>query len=354
MIYSASSPAAVNERERKNAAGKTRSVYEPYDSAYDSAYQRALQKLLSAESAAPDYTPHYDEELASLRAQLGSRKSFSYDPMSDPLYLSGREQYRHEGQLAMRDAMGQAAALTGGYASSYGESVGQQAYNAYLQKLNASLPEYYDRAYRSYQDEGDALRTQYDLTSDAAETEYARYTDAYNRYLADRAYAADAENLAYQRGVDDWERQYGVESDLYERAYNEQQDAYSRLMTLIAQYGYNPTDKEIAAAGLTRAMVNAMLPVVSSSSSYGGSGSTAQYSDYMDYAVDARLAGKTSDINAVLQKGVKDGNITASQAEIIMAASKNEALEKKGLAVPTKKTVTYSSPSGGSMIPMTK
>lgn len=353
MNYSASAPAAAGEGNSKGSGAK-RSVYEPYNSRYDAAYRRALQKLLSAENAAPSYTPQYEDELAALRKQIGSRESFSYDAMSDPLYLTSREQYLRDGELAMRDAMGRSAALTGGYGSSYGESVGQQSYNDYLRKLNASLPEYYDRAYQRYQGEGEALRSQYDMTLDAADREYDRYSDAYDRYLAERAYASEAEDTAYRRGAEDWERRYGVENDLYERAYTEEKDAYARLLTLITDYGYDPTDEEIAAAGLTREMVDAMLPKASSSHAYTGGSSPARYSDYMDYAVDARLTGKTSDINSVLQKGVKEGNITSEQAKTIMAASRDEAFEKKGITKPSTKTVTYSATGSGAAKRMTK
>ena len=126
MNYSASAPAAAGEGKKQGAVPK-RSAYEPYDSRHDAAYRRALQELMNVEGAAPVYTPQYEDELASLREQLGSRKSFSYDAMSDPVYLASREQYLRDGELAMRDAMGRSAALTGGYGSSYGESVGQQS-----------------------------------------------------------------------------------------------------------------------------------------------------------------------------------------------------------------------------------
>ena len=41
----------------------------------------------------------------------------------------------------MKDTMGQAAALTGGYGSSYAESSAQQQYDAYLQQLGDIVPE---------------------------------------------------------------------------------------------------------------------------------------------------------------------------------------------------------------------
>lgn len=75
------------------------------------------------------------------------------------------DQYTQLGQQAMRDTMGQAAALTGGYGTSYANLVSNQAYQQYLTALNESIPDLYDRAYQVYQDEGDELLSQYQLAA---------------------------------------------------------------------------------------------------------------------------------------------------------------------------------------------
>lgn len=70
------------------------------------------------------------------------------------MYRQYREQYQSAGRLAMENTMGAAAALTGGYGSSYSQQAGQQAYNAYLQKLNEVVPELYAQARSQYDREG--------------------------------------------------------------------------------------------------------------------------------------------------------------------------------------------------------
>jgi guanine deaminase len=55
-----------------------------------------------------------------------------------------------QGQQAMRDTMGQAAALTGGYGNTYAQQAGEQAYAAYLSRLNDVLPELYGEAYNRF------------------------------------------------------------------------------------------------------------------------------------------------------------------------------------------------------------
>ena len=110
-----------------------------------------------------------DAELERLYAAITGRPAFSYDPASDPVYNSYAQSYQRRGRLAMRDTMGQAAALTGGYGSSYAQSVGQQQYDSYLQSLGEALPELYGMAWQRYNAEGDALKTAWELASERSE-----------------------------------------------------------------------------------------------------------------------------------------------------------------------------------------
>ena len=90
-------------------------------------------------SVKPTYAGTYDAGLADLYDRISTRPAFTYDVAKDPLYQQYKDQYVQQGKLAMKDTMGQAAALTGGYGSTYGQQVGQQAYDAYLQKLSAAI-----------------------------------------------------------------------------------------------------------------------------------------------------------------------------------------------------------------------
>ena len=90
-----------------------------------------------------------------------NREDFQYNMNADALYRHYQDQYTRLGKTAMEDTMGQAAALTGGYGSSYAQSVGQQTYNRYLQELGDVVPELYQLAYDRYQDRGDQLYKTY-------------------------------------------------------------------------------------------------------------------------------------------------------------------------------------------------
>ena len=111
------------------------------------AYASTMQALRLAERSLPDFTSSYDGEIRRLYQNIVSREPFRYDALSDPLYEQFRDRTVREGQLAMRDTMGQAAQLTGGYGSSYWQAVGQQQYGLYLQKLQDAMPEFYQAAW---------------------------------------------------------------------------------------------------------------------------------------------------------------------------------------------------------------
>lgn len=112
----------------------------------------------------------YIEQLNALYDKIMNRGSFNYDLNGDLLYRQMADQYTQLGQQAMRDTMGQAAALTGGYGNSYATQAGNQAYQQYLTALNQQIPDLYDRAYNAYQDDMDWLLQQYQLA--AAHPEY--------------------------------------------------------------------------------------------------------------------------------------------------------------------------------------
>lgn len=140
------------------------------------------------------YDSKYDEQLADLYNQITQRKPFEYSTDDDMLYQQYLQKYTQLGQQAMRDTMGQAAALTGGYGSSYGQAVGQQTYDAYLQQLNDILPELQDAAYKRYTAEGDRLTQQYGMLTDMDDRARAEFqmnyginADAYERLMSEAA-----------------------------------------------------------------------------------------------------------------------------------------------------------------------
>lgn len=196
------------------------------------AVRQAQDYLNQVQARRPgEYQSQWDGELTELYNNIKNRKKFGYDLGTDPTYQQYREQYQRQGRLAMQDTMGQAAALTGGYGSTYGEQVGQQAYNAYLQSLNDIVPDLYNAAYNRYQQEGQDLYNQYGLLSDRENQAYSRYRDAVNDYYSDLSDARNAYSSAYANDYNQWSDQlnyWAKKADSENAAYLQQLAAQSR------------------------------------------------------------------------------------------------------------------------------
>lgn len=198
----------------------------------------ASQKVLEAEAAVQEqknkkpeqYQSAYESQLKQVMDRILNREDFRYNLDGDALYRQYRNQAVQNGRLAMADTMGKAAALTGGYGSSYAQSAGQQAYNRQLDTLADRIPELYNLAMNQYQLKNQLLEQKYNLLSGAERQEYGRYRDAlaawqqeadqlWQRYTDERA----ADYDTYRDEVADWKWQQ--EFDESRRRYDQQWEA---------------------------------------------------------------------------------------------------------------------------------
>lgn len=175
-------------------------------------YVNTMKTLAEAESSVPSFSSDYDDQISELYNKIINRGSFSYDYSTDPMYGQYKEAYTQQGKQAMRDTMGQAAALTGGYGSSYGQAVGQQQYDAYLQRLNDVLPELYGMARDVYADEGNVLNTQLSLAAAMRDAEYKQFRDAVGDDQYNKAWELEqADALAQYGNFSKYAELYGDE-----------------------------------------------------------------------------------------------------------------------------------------------
>lgn len=188
-----------------------------------SAAVRAAQSYLAGvQGSKPgSYTSRWGAELDSLYDKIVNRDKFKYDVYDDPMYQQYKMQYQNLGRTAMMDTMGQAAALTGGYGSSYGQSVGQQTYDAYLQSLNEVVPELYGQAYQQYRDEGTDMLNQWGLLNDREQQDYTKYRDSVSDYFNELSLAQSAAQAAQQDDYNRWaaERSYWLQKQQAEQSY---------------------------------------------------------------------------------------------------------------------------------------
>ena len=238
---------------------------------YDYLYGSQLETAMNTPK--PEYAGTYEGQLNDLFDKISNREKFSYDVNADPLYDMYKDEYIQQGKLAMKDTMGQAAALTGGYGNTYGQQVGQQQYDAYLQKLSSVIPELYGMAYSMYQDEGDQLKDLYGMTGQLRDTEYGRYRDELSDWEYGQDLVRQAENQEYSRRMDEESIARQIEQQEYERriyeeevqrkleeqAYQRQKDAYANLYAMIKASGYMPSEAELQAAGMSSEMAASLV-----------------------------------------------------------------------------------------------
>ena len=178
---------------------------------------RLAQEKLNSLQKPGEYQSSWQNNLNDIINKIGNREKFSYDLNGDALYQQYKNQYVTQGQQAMMDTMGQAAALTGGYGNSYAQTAGQQTYQGYLQQLNDRVPELYQLALDQYNREGDELYNQYSLYADRENTEYGRYRDTVSDYNTERDYLTGQYNTErdfdYGQHIDDRNYAYQVARD---------------------------------------------------------------------------------------------------------------------------------------------
>lgn len=133
-----------------------------------------------------EYQQRRDEALSR-----AADMEWNYNPDEDPVWQSYQKQYRREGQRATQDTLGQAAAMTGGMASTAAVTAASQAGDYYASQLSDKLPQLYNDAYN-------------------------RYLQEYQRQLGISDAYAGLDDREYQR----WAQQQGMNLDMADR-YNQ-------------------------------------------------------------------------------------------------------------------------------------
>lgn len=211
------------------------------------------------------YTDPYAGRLEDALGRLESREPFSYDPETDPMFRAYRDAYRREGDRAAKETLGDAAALTGGQASTAAVAAASQARDYYNSKAGDAVPQLYQLAWEMYRSEQDSLLSEietlaglsaaaYDRQADRLAQEYAVYADerdfAYGRYQD----VLDREQAAGQ----DWsDRQYDYDRLAQSSAQSAEKQAYTRAMAFL-NAGVMPTDQMLRAAGIDRESARAL------------------------------------------------------------------------------------------------
>ena len=287
-----------------------------FNASSDKAYMDAIAALQQAEKQRPQYTGSYDQQLTDIYNKIMGREDFKYNVNEDALYQQYADRYVQQGKMAMRDTMGQAASLTGGYGSTYAQAVGQQQYDAYLQQLNDIIPELYDRAADRYNREGEELYQQYALMQNAADDEYGKYRDAMGDYLNQLDYLRGNADTAYDRFMTG-----------QELGYKQQQDAYGNLVSLITSTGYQPTAEELKAAGMTSAQADAYRGYFAQANAPKASGGGGGYRPGVVEDEEPGEDTGSASINSIVQGGLTGATSSAMLKQFQNSLMSEEAFK---------------------------
>ena len=147
----------------------------------------------------PTYSSQYADTIKNLADKIANREDFSYDFNTDPLYQNYRDQYQRQAVLGQQGAMANAAALTGGYGSSYASTAGNLAYQENMSQLNNVIPQLYQMAYDKYNTDLSNRRADLSMYQDLENTDYGRYRDSMSDWNTDRGYYTDYYNNEYNK-----------------------------------------------------------------------------------------------------------------------------------------------------------
>ena len=254
------------------------------------AVTKAQQALEAIQAQKPQgYTSKYADQLDAIMQKITNPEQFKYEFNGDNLFRSYADYYTQMGKQASADAMGQAAALTGGYGNTYAQNAGQQAYQQYLLGLYDKGLDLYDRAYQRYQDEQAGNLNQYNVLANADQTDYGRYRDEYGDWQNERDYYTGRYDTESERDYSRWtgnrdywtglaqvenadyrseqERQEAIrqynENMAYQKAQDDRQYAYNYAMAILEK-GQMPSLEILKMAGLSEADAKKLMKQVSS------------------------------------------------------------------------------------------
>lgn len=283
--------------------GKASSAVNLTGYANDDIYMQAMDYIKNGAGkmrfeAAPSYVSQNQGKIDALLNEV-LNGSFT-DFQASPEFASLEGQFVNRGQRAMRDTVGDVSARTGGLASSYAQTAGQQAYGNFMTQLN-------DAAMSMYQGQRSDNLNNLNALMGVEAQDYGKYQDQLGQYNTDR-------NVDYQFDKDN-------RSELEDRA---KTMAAIGDFSLLKELGY--TDAEIAALTAAWQMEQAGK---GSGGSGGGRDKTPPTSNRPNYGNEnvnlvnvARDNGYTSDeIIAGAKSDLKYGRITQQKYNSIVDAA---------------------------------
>lgn len=127
-----------------------------------------------------DYKSPYAQQITDTSNKVLNYKPFEYNPETDPAYQAYQKMYTREGDRAMKNAIGESAALTGGRANSWMQAAGEQANEVYMDQLGDKIPALFQAAYGMYNDKRNSDRADLGMLTEMENSNYNKFADDRN------------------------------------------------------------------------------------------------------------------------------------------------------------------------------
>lgn len=179
----------------------------------------------------PGYNNRYETTQQQLLNDVLNRPDFSWSKEADPLWGTYKKEYLREGDRATQNALGQAAATTGGMASSYATTAAAQAGNYYAAQAADMLPTLYQQAFNRYIQDLQNKRDDLSMVNTQEQLDYNKFLNDLSQYNTNRNFALNM----YQTDLGQYnaDRNYGLQE--YTTNFDIQNAIYSNLANAAQQ-----------------------------------------------------------------------------------------------------------------------
>lgn len=257
----------------------------------------------------PSYENQYAEQQQALLDAIINRPDFSWSKEDDPQWSSYKKSYLREGDRATANALGQAAAASGGRPSTAALTAATQAGDYYATQLNDIIPTLYQQAYDRYLNEYNMSLQDLNAVNTQEQLDYAKYLDQLGQFNTDR-------NFAFNQYLSDFDI---LQSQLASLQGQDSVD-YNRWMDRVNLYEQNQAEE----TDLARAQVDAILSAGGSPSAdlVGASGYTNEYVQALQAAYQRQLAAQSGsgDSSSGSRSGSSGGGGSADYDGLFAAA----------------------------------
>lgn len=235
----------------------------------------------------PSYENQYAEQQQALLDAIINRPDFSWSKEDDPQWSSYKKSYLREGDRATANALGQAAAASGGRPSTAALTAATQAGDYYATQLNDIIPTLYQQAYDRYLNEYNMSLQDLNAVNTQEQLDYTKYLDQLGQFNTDR-------NFAFNSYLSDFDI---LQNQLASLQGQDSVD-YNRWMDKVGLYREDQQlqrEEALAQQQMAQAQVDAILSAGGSPSAdlVGASGYTNEYVQALQAAYQRQLATKS-------------------------------------------------------------